>query len=161
MNFVHPNLTRSPLRTRVRAGVVAGFLAILVNTAILIVADRLHIVTARGGLLTLLLRLAGPPVPRIAGTWSFKQLFHIVVGVGMAIGYAVLFGNAQIRTYVKGLLTAMIVWLANACVILPMIGQGFAGSHELTAAGMITFAIAHTIFFVMTALLYERFRGLH
>jgi hypothetical protein len=154
-----------PLHTRVYAriqgGIVAGFVGILVNTALLIAIDHLHIVTARGGLLTLLLKFIDRPAPPIAMTWGFQQCFHIFVGVGMAAVYAVLLGDVPIKAIVKGLFAAAVVWLVNACLVLPLIGQGFAGAQVLTSFGMFTFAVVHTMFFVITALLYERWRRLH
>jgi hypothetical protein len=141
-----------------RASILAGFSAILLNTAILIAADSLHIVTARGGLLTLLVKLIGSPVPRIVTTWMFQQVFHIVVGVAMMVAYTIVFNRWYAPAFAKGLLVAAIVWLANACVVLPMIGQGFAGSRILSLAGTLTFAMAHTIFFVVGAMLYERWK---
>jgi hypothetical protein len=162
VNTPAQNQSRSPLRhhtvARVRAGIVAGFAAILVNTAMLIAADHLHIVTARGGLLTLLLKLSGSPAPRITTTWGFQQFFHISVGIGMAVAYAISFGDVPASAMLKGLIAAVFVWVVNACVVLPLIGQGFAGYRVLTWLGMLTFALAHTIFFVATALLYERRR---
>jgi hypothetical protein len=164
VNIASQNWPRPPVHhhlcARVQAGIVAGFVAILVNTAILITADHLHVVTARGGLLTLLLKLIEWPTPHIVTTWGFQQFFHIIVGVAMAAVYAVLFGDLHITAIVKGFVAAAIVWLANACIVLPMIGQGFAGHRVLTSLGMVTFAVAHTIFFAITALLYERWRRL-
>jgi hypothetical protein len=43
--------------------------------------------------------------------------------------------------------------------VLPRIGQGFAGSRVLTARGMRVFAGAHTVFFVLNALLFARMNG--
>src|SRR5262245_31099174 len=65
----------------------------------------------------------------------FKTGFHIVVG----------------------LLMALLAWLANALIVLPWIGEGIARSLYLSADGMIYFAAAHTVFFVLLALLYARF----
>lgn len=156
------NWSQPPLRdhvvTRIQAGIAAGLVAILVNTAMLIATDHLNIVTARGGLLTLLLKLSGSPAPWITTTWAFQQFFHIAVGVGMAVVYAISFGDVRASAMLKGLLAALLVWVVNACVVLPLIGQGFAGYRVLTWLGMLTFALAHTIFFVTTALLYERRR---
>jgi hypothetical protein len=39
--------------------------------------------------------------------------------------------------------------------------EGFAGSRHLTLAGMVWFAAAHTLFFVVLAVLYARLRGQH
>jgi hypothetical protein len=47
------------------------------------------------------------------------------------------------------LVFATIVWIANAAVVLPLTGEGFAGSAHLTFAGMAWFAAAHTLFFVL------------
>jgi hypothetical protein len=149
-------LVRHRVGARVCAGIVAGVLAILVNTAMLIAADRFHVVTARGGLLTLLLKLIGPPTPPMATTWGFQQLFHLLVGVAMAVVYAVTLGGLRGAVLAKGLVAAAVVWLTNACVVLPLIGQGFAGHRVLTPLGMSVFAVAHTAFFVLNAWLFER-----
>jgi len=58
---------------------------------------------------------------------------------------------------VKGLLYALLIWLANAFIVLPWIGEGIAGSANISLGGMIYFAVAHTVFFVLLALLYARF----
>jgi hypothetical protein len=47
------------------------------------------------------------------------------------------------------------VRLANAAVVLPAIGEGF---RHLGLAGMAWFAAAHTLFFVVLAVLYARWR---
>jgi hypothetical protein len=142
-----------------RAILSAGLLAIIVNTAMLSMADHLHIVTARGGLLTLLLRI-GPTLLPIAKTYAFQQAFHIVVGVGMAVFYVFTFAKLPASALARGFAYALVVWLANACIILPLIGQGFAGHDVLTPLGMIFFAIAHTVFFMLTAFLYHRWHEL-
>ncbi len=142
----------------IRASILAGFLAILVNTALLSTADHFHVVTARGGLLTLALKLMGPPAPQVAMTEWFKQLFHIMVGVAMIVAYAITLTGWRSPAIAKGLSSAVVVWLLNACVILPLIGQGFAGSYVLAPLGMLTFAVAHTVFFVLGAILYERWK---
>ncbi|WP_322012229.1 hypothetical protein [Paraburkholderia sp. J12] len=153
-NWSRPSF-RHHICARIRAGIVAGFVAILANTAVLVAADHLHIVTARGGLLTLLRELIGSTAPQIMTTWGFQQLFHIAVGVGMAIVYAISVGDLPGSAMLKGLIAAVFVWVLNACVVLPLIGQGFAGYRVLTWLGMVTFAVAHSIFFVAMALLYE------
>jgi len=43
-------------------------------------------------------------------------------------------------------------------VVLPAIGEGLAGTRRLTLAGMVWFAAAHTLFFVVFAVLYARWR---
>ncbi|MGG2041430.1 hypothetical protein [Burkholderia gladioli] len=137
----------------------AGIPAILVNTALLGAADAVGIVTARGGLLKLLLTLAGyDHTPGIAGTWIFQQLFHVAVGIAMVIVYGLLLGSWRAPALLKGVLAAAIVWLLNAGMVLPMLGEGFAGSRVLTASGVAAFAVAHTLFFVVGAVLHERWK---
>jgi hypothetical protein len=149
---------QKPLCARLQLGLVSGSLAILVNTAMLIATDHLHIMTARGGLLKLLMRLIGSPTLPITTTWGFQQFFHIIVGIAMGAGYAVLVGDIRASPTTKGLLVATVVWLANACIVLPLIGQGLAGSRVLTVIGMLTFVIAHTVFFLILAQIYERWK---
>lgn len=156
---------------RLAAALIAGLIAIVVNTAMLEAADWIPLVTARGGLLKLLkIYFASPlaglgvadlwaalPLPA-ADTNAFKTGFHILVGLLMAVFYAfVLEPIFSGPALVKGLVYALLVWLANAFIVLPWIGEGIAGSGFLSAAGMICFAAAHTVFFVLLALLYARF----
>jgi hypothetical protein len=157
------------------AALLAGSIAIVANTLVLEAADLIPLVTARGGLLKLLkITLAGPltgigaaeiwaalPLPA-ADSHAFKTGFHIFIGLLMALFYAYLLEPLLPGTaLVKGLLYALLVWLANALIVLPWIGEGVAGSANLDAAGMIYFAFAHTVFFVLLALLYARFTQGH
>jgi len=153
------------------ASLLAGLIAIVVNTAMLEAADWIPLVTARGGLLKLLKMYLSAPLTGlgIADFWAaltlpapdthaFKTGFHIVVGLLMAVFYAYVLEPMLPRSaLVKGLLYALLVWLANAFIVLPWIGEGIAGSAFLSAGGMHYFAAAHTVFFVLLALLYEQF----
>jgi hypothetical protein len=74
----------------------------------------------------------------------------------MAIFYAYVMESALIgRPWLKGLIYAASVWIVNAIIVLPLIGESFAGSRHLGASGVIGFALAHTVFFVLLAVLYE------
>ncbi|WP_414444417.1 hypothetical protein [Burkholderia sp. 22PA0106] len=145
------------------AALAAGTIAIMINVALLAVADSFGLVTARGGLLTLLNRTQHVPGNGLSGNWLFQQAFHVVVGIAMALLYAQL--NVQfnarpaVRPILKSLLYAAAVWLANALIILPSIGQGIAGSRVISVPGMLYFAFAHTAFFVINGLLLARFSG--
>jgi hypothetical protein len=152
------------------AALIAGLIAIVVNTFLLEAADWIPLVTARGGLLKLLKMYFASPLASLgvadlwaalhlpaADTHAFKTGFHIVVGLLMAVFYAFLLEPILPESALaKGLVFALLVWLANAFIMLPWIGEGLAGSRYLSAAGMIYFAFAHTIFFVLLALLYAR-----
>lgn len=150
----------------------AGAVAISVNTLLLKAADWVHVDIGHGGLLKLLHQWVGPalahlglgrvwdslPVPAV-GTPGFKIGFHIVVGLAMAMVYGLLLEPLLTRTLpaaTKGLLYALLVWLANAAIVLPALGQGFAGIHVLSVDGVLYFAFAHTMFFLLLALVYER-----
>ncbi len=120
-------------------------------------AHAAGIVTARGGLLKLLLKLADlGHMPGMAGTWIFQPLFHAVVGIAMIVAYGLLLGTWRAPAFMKGLLAAAIIWLLNAGVVLPMLGEGFAGSRVLSISGLAAFAVAHTLFFVVGAVLDEK-----
>ena len=156
------------LRTSIRYAVLAGLIAIVINTALLQVADLIPLQTAHGGLLKLLQLLVGDMV-RASGlsnfwlsaglpavdTAIFKLGFHVLIGLLMAVIYAVMLepflNGSAIK---KGLLYALLVWLVNAVVVLPWIGEGFAGNQHLTLAGILYFAVAHTVFFVLVSWAY-------
>jgi hypothetical protein len=144
----------------------AGASALLANFALLTIADRFGIVTARGGFQRLVKQIAGPyfikfgidrqwtllalPAPQSA---AFVVGFKIAVGLGMALAYGLgqkYFPGTPVQ---KGLAYALLVWLINACVVLPALGEGFAGTSSLTPIGITAFAIAHTSFFIVLALL--------
>ena len=157
---------------RVTASLLAGAVAIGINTALLVAADRIPLVTARGGLLKLLTIYIGPALSKAGagpvwlrlglptpGGTTFQLNFHVLVGLLMALFYGfVLERLLPGRPWWKGTLYAAAVWAANAVVILPWLGEGIAGSRNLSAPGMAYFAAAHTVFFVLLAVL---FAGLH
>ncbi|QTD94783.1 hypothetical protein [Burkholderia anthina] len=142
---------------RLAVSLGTGTIAILVNTALLVAADELGLITARGGLLTLINQLLHVPGNLLARNWLFQQGFHIVVGIGMALFYVLVVNDPVRRPVVKSMLFALIVWLANSLVVLPLIGQGLAGTRVLSSVGIVYFAIAHTIFFLTNGLLLSRF----
>ena len=154
-----------PGRSRTAAGAAAGAVAILVNTLALAAADLVPLETARGGLLRF---LANGLVPAFRATGAdaaqallrsptFKQGFHVAVGLLMAQFYAHVIEPAfPGPVWRRSLFYALAVWLVNAIVILPANGEGFAGRFGLTLAGMGWFAAAHVLFFLTLGALYER-----
>ncbi|MBU2787646.1 hypothetical protein HFQ13_05400 [Acidithiobacillus sp. VAN18-1] len=139
-------------------GLVAGILAISVNTLLLKVADWIHLDIGHGGLLKFLhvslqqyLNLSLPPASP-----GFKIAFHVFIGIAMALFYTGFLESAfpsRLAGWMKGLLYAAIVWLLNALVILPSLGQGIAGINTLDMTGIIYYAFAHTTFFVLLAII--------
>lgn len=152
---------------------LAGAVALAVNFALLLGADALGIVTARGGFQRLVKIWLGPLLTDagIYRTWTTAGLpdpatatfmigFKIAVGLGFALLYAVIEPFLPGRPIVKGLIYAALVWVINAALVLPLLGEGFAGTRSLTPLGIGTFAFAHTAFFVVLALLYRPQRSL-
>ena len=141
-------------RPQLLPALAAGALAIDVNTALLALSDALGLPTAHGGLLRFL-QMWGAPLP--SGP-VFATGFHIAVGLAMAVVYAVVAPWTRLRPIAAGLGSALLVWLLNSAVVLPAIGEGFAGSRHLGLAGMTMFAAIHTVFFVLLALWEARLR---
>jgi hypothetical protein len=168
---------------RVAAALAAGAIAVALNMALLGAADWLDLPTAHGGLLRLLLAVAGD-AGRMRPGPLFQAGFHVLVGLGMAVFYGLVLEPALRRAaavaggagplasrgvtarggviawrrgLVDGFLYAAAVWIANAAVVLPLTGEGFAGSRHLSLAGMAWFAAAHTLFFIAVAVLFQRF----
>jgi len=150
---------------RLGAALLAGGVAIVLNTLALNAADLFDLETAHGGLLRLIVSSLPSSVDRlgIASAWtaingppvsskSFQTGFHLFVGLLMVLFYAfVLEPYLPRSTAAKGWFYAIAVWLLNACVVLPASAEGFAGSAHLAAAGMLWYAASHTLFFLTLA----------
>ncbi|ADH88316.1 hypothetical protein Snov_0994 [Ancylobacter novellus DSM 506] len=145
---------------------LAGLVALAVNFSLLGLADRVGIVTARGGFQRLVKLWAAPLLQRLGvdRAWAalhlpdpggalFTNGFKVVVGLVMAVIYLRIKPLLPGSWLEKGLAYALLVWLINAGVVLPALGQGFAGIRTLSAAGILAFAIAHTAFFLVLAAL--------
>jgi hypothetical protein len=101
----------------------------------------------------------GRALPAPAGA-VFQTGFHFVVGLAMALFYAlVLEPWIRAPSWLRGVLFATAVWLINAFIVLPSIGEGIAGSRNLTLAGMVWFAAAHTLFFLVLGTLFDRLQS--
>lgn len=161
--------TSGEIGRRIVAALAAGVLALAVNFAVLLSADALGIVTARGGFQRLVKLWLGPAfvAAGVDRSWSamalpdpggslFMVLFKVGVGLGMALAYVPFEARLPGTPAAKGLLYALLVWLLNAALVLPLLGEGFAGGRSLTPLGIGAFALAHTAFFLVLALAYQR-----
>lgn len=168
------SVTRSPAYPRLTLALCCGALAIDVNTALLAAVDAAGLPTAHGGVLRLLQTtgcalLGGTAagrwwhsvlLPATAGS-AFQVGFHIAVGLAMAVFYVTAVRHLPPRlVWPNALAYAAAVWLLNAAVVLPLIGEGFAGSRTLSLAGIAAFAAIHTVFFVLLAGFYQRLSGM-
>lgn len=121
------------MRAHLQASLVAGAVAILLNTALLKLADPIALPTAHAGLLRLITPwVAADEVQRrclrlathrrtVHECALFQVGFHLAVGMAMAVFYAfavepLLRGPAT----VKGLIYAAAVCLLNAAAVLPV-----------------------------------------
>lgn len=159
-------MRRLPAALMAAAGGLSG------NMLLLAGADAIQLPTAHGGLLRLLQDVGGWCAARINQTelWvdvivaavsrkEFQAGFHIVVGILMAILYAyVLEPCLKLRPLVSSVVYASLVWLVNALIVLPLIGEGLAGSRRLDAAGIFAFAVAHTVYFILLGAIYEQLK---
>ena len=154
---------RRPLLFRLLAAVLAGTVAIAANMALLSIAKNAGITTGNGGLLrlfaTMIQRLgwglhlidgqSNLPLPSLA-------LFHIATGFAMAVAYVLIIEpKLPGRPFSKGLVYGTVIWCFNAFLVLPLIGEGIAGSRNVNAVGQIVFAVAHMTFFLALSMLYE------
>lgn len=153
--------------TRLKFALLAGLIAISLNTGALKLADCFSISTAHGGLLRLLTSWLGLFVQRSG--WSlqkpwhppvdayFQVGFHFFIGMLMALGYAFAIEPWwRAKAWVKGLWCALVVWLLNALAVLPLTGEGLAGTAHLSFVGIAWFAAAHTLYFMALASIFER-----
>jgi hypothetical protein len=164
--------TSSMAKSRLALAVISGSVAIVLNTLALKAADLVPLATAKGGLLRLLSVWSAAPLAAtgIASAWMrsgapapdgplFQTGFHLFVGLMMALFYAYVLEpvlpGGDVR---KGMIYATAAWLLNAIVVLPATGEGFAGRAHLTLAGIVWFAAAHSLFFIVLAVLYGHLR---
>ena len=143
---------------RAIVALLAGAVAIGLNMGALAAADLVPLATAHGGLFRLIVVLSGGTRHLPSGP-LVQPVFHVLVGLLMAEFYAFVLQPVVVGpSWWRGLLYATAVWLANAAIVLPILGEGFAGSRHLALAGMIWFAAAHTLFFVALAMIYDGLR---
>jgi len=154
-----------PPMSRLGAALVAGAIAIVLNTVALKGADLFHLATAHGGLLRLLSSRLSGPLARfgVSSLWSalhgppprgalFQTGFHLVAGLVMALFYAfVVEPMLPLSSELKGWCYAIGLWIVDAAVVLPAAGEGFAGHATRSAEGIIWFAACHTLFCLVLA----------
>jgi hypothetical protein len=135
---------------------LAAFVAITVNTLLLKLAPLLGITAESGGLLKLVFKI----IPGIAGisflhSAFFWVIFHYLTGFGMALFYFFVFAKFRISKWTKGVLFSFIPWLINGVIVLPMLGRGVIGIHQLPVSGIIYFFFANLVFAIILAVISE------
>ena len=148
---------------RLIASVLAGTIALALNMALLSFASAVGISTSNGSLFRLFTSIVsrlGWSLRLIEGRinlpLSSQPIFHIVTGLAMAIAYSLMIEpKLPGRAYFKGLAYGAVIWCFNAFLVLPLTGEGLAGSRNLNTVGVIVFAAAHMSFFLALSVLYE------
>ena len=160
----HQHLQSGSTRTlpfRLLAALLASSIALAANMALLSIAGAAGISPGQGGLL----RLFTMMIQRLAGSLRLIDglsnlhlpslaTFHIVTGLAMALVYALIEPRLPGRPFSKGLVYGAVIWCFNAFVVLPLIGEGIAGSRNVNTVGLIVFAVAHMTFFLALSMLY-------
>ena len=156
--------------SRLSAALLAGAFASAGNVAILFAAHRADIATAHGGLLRLTeevvwalvsavhVQVSWTKVAITASSPGLELSFHIFTGLTMASLFG-LFLDRRLpgAPLIRGITFGIFVWIVNALIVLPAVGEGVAGRHHLDALGIVCFLLAHMTFFVILSTLYARF----
>ena len=143
---------------------IAGFIGISANTVALKLAPLFHVDPGAGGLLQLLLLYASRTLPWIVPFMHSLGLtkppsligylwFHYLTGLGMIALY--FYGIAWWLPgprWWRGTLFSIFPWLINSAIVLPQLGQGFAGLKTLAPSGVLYFFFANWICFVVAAI---------
>ena len=132
-----------------KIALIAGFIAISVNTLLLELAPVIHLKAEGGGLLKLLLQYGRPMTGHIAflNTSFFSLIFHYLTGLVMIMIYACWFSQLlKMSGWIKGSLFSLLPWLINGLIVLPLLGFGLLGNYKLSLAGMCYFLIAKWLF---------------
>ena len=142
-------------------GLMAGFIAITVNTILLKAAALFNITAESGGLLKLLLintrNYFSPDIFSYFKTTLFWISFHYLTGFSMVLIYLHIFEPILPgKGWLKGSLFSLFPWIINGLIVLPILGQGILGIHQLSAAGIAYFFIANWMFGWILGILYEK-----
>ena len=140
-----------------RKGLIAGLIAITVNTLLLKAAPLIPIKAEGGGLLKLLLQHSGSITSHAAflNTPVCAVAFHYLTGLTMVLVYVCFFSPAfQLSGWMKGSLFSLLPWFINGFIVLPLLGQGWLGSNVLGFAGIIYFFVANWLFGLILGWLY-------
>lgn len=142
-------------------GLMAGFIAITVNTILLKMAAVFNITAESGGLLKLLLlntrNYFSPAIFLNFKTTLFWIFFHYLTGFSMVFIYAFIFEPILPgKGWLKGSLFSLFPWLINGLIVLPILGQGILGIYQLSTAGIIYFFIANWMFGWVLGILLEK-----
>lgn len=145
----------------------AGLVGISVNTIVLKAATLLYIHPGGGALLQLMLLYAqrwSPwllPALHALGLTKTPSLFgflwyHYATGLGMILLYFYVFSTRLPGPrWWRATLFSFLPWLINSAIVLPQLGEGFAGLRVLPCSDALYFFFANWLFVVSSAVSYQ------
>ena len=146
----------------------AGLVGALANTAAIRLAQLTPIPPGTGGLAKMTLALGnqslaglglGTPLPANFGPVA-QELFHTVLGLTMALIYALIFYRLlKGPGWLRGLIFCQIPWLLQAFVVLPWTGAGALGLRLSPLTPLLSFALNAIYGLVLGALYRPRSRS--
>ena len=143
--------------TSMKAGVLAGFAATLAISALMIAKAALGILPELNpiaDIVNVIDAFTGANLPAAAGWAGHFVLGVILWGVAYSWLERILPGSAV----VKGLLFAVIIWLAMMILFMPAAGHGFFGMGLGAPAIVATLAL-HLVYGAALGVVYERLIG--
>lgn len=145
----------------------AGLVGITINTMVLKAAPLLHIHPGAGGLLQLMLlctqRWAPSLIPALHALGLTKPpstvgflWYHYATGLGMILLYFYVFSpRLPGPRWWRATLFSLFPWLVNSAIVLPLLGEGFAGLRVLSWSGALYFFFANWLFVMVSDVSYQ------
>lgn len=130
--------------------VVAGLVGSLVNTLAIRLAQLGPVPPGTGGLAKLTLARTNDALAFLGLGWRVppnfgpvgQEIFHTVMGVLMALAYALFFYRwLRGPGWVRGLIFCQLPWLAQAFVVLPWLGAGALGLRLSPLTPLVSFGL--------------------
>jgi hypothetical protein len=128
-------------------GVIAGFIATLVLSTVMLLKVKFHLVPEELSIMSLLGRIAGGT----GAAWADHFIIGTVVWGMIFAGFEALVPN--VPYWLKGAIFSLLAWLVMMVVFLPFVGVGFFGAKLGMLAAVVTL-IQHLIYGVTLGLTY-------
>lgn len=82
--------------------------------------------------------------------------FHYVTGMAAILVYFYLFAkHVRGARWWRATVFALLFWLINAGLVLPQLGEAFAGIRAVSPSGVLYFCFANWVFVVVSAQSYQ------
>jgi hypothetical protein len=128
-------------------GVIAGFIATLVLSAVMLLKVKFHVVPEELSIMSLLGRLAGGP----GAAWADHFILGTLVWGMIFAGFEALLPN--VPYWLKGVIFSVLAWLVMMVAFMPFVGVGLFGAKLGMLAAVVTL-IQHLVYGVALGLTY-------